>query len=768
MAAFVFIGALVPHQPVLAQAGGFVLQGIEVQGNRRIEAETIRITTDLVPGETVTARDVNDAVQALFATGLFSDARIEVNPPVLTVVVEENPSINQIAFEGNSIVSDDVLRSAIDLRPRLAFNRAAVESDAARIIDAYRSVGRLDAEVNPVIIERSDNRVDVVFEISEGDVTEVERITFVGNEVFSDSDLRGVIASRQAGLFSFLFAGDTFEQDRLRLDEELLRQFYLENGFAEFEVESAVAELSPDRDAFFITFTVSEGPRYTFGELGIDSFAPGLEPQDFDGAIAMSTGDGFDQRRIDDTIENMLDIAGIQGFAFVDIVPRVVQNFEERTVDVIFEVQEGDRVFVQRIDISGNTATLDRVIRREFELVEGDAFNARQVREATDRLRGLGYFGAVDVDVREGTAPDQAVIDATVEERLTGSINFGIAFSSASGLGGTVALQENNFLGRGQRVGAEFSIDSDRSIYSFSFDEPAFLDREVGVGFDAYFREIERETSNFDETNIGIEPRVSFPLSPNGSLQVRYRLSQDDIEGSDPEDVSQAIINDEGSEITSSIGATYAYDRRNSRAAPTAGYLLTLSTDLAGLGGDAQYLRNVARGRIYQSFRNDDIVTFLEVEGGALVGGDDGVRVTDRFFLGGQSFRGFQSGGLGPRDRFDNGSNRDIDSALGGNYYAVMRAQASFPLGLPEELGLFGGVFANVGTLWGLDDTTIEGDPVRGTFEVDDDPELRSAVGLSLFWDSPIGALRIDYAEAIQTEEGDDLERFRLTGGRRF
>ncbi|WP_316013024.1 outer membrane protein assembly factor BamA [Roseobacter sp. HKCCA0434] len=747
--------------------GSFTLGAVTVEGNRRIEAETVRVYTDLDVGETVTPATLNNAVQALFATGLFQDAQILVEGNAVRIVVVENPSINLIAFEGNDIVSDELLEQTVEIRPRLAYNRAAVEADAARIIDAYRGVGRFDAQVNPVIIERPENRVDVVFEIFEGDVTEIERITFVGNQVFGDGELRDVIVSRQAGILSTFFSNDTFDPGRVRLDEELLRQFYLENGFAEFEVESSVVELSPDRRGFFLTYTINEGPRYDFGFVDIDPQIAGLDVADLDGTLTFEAGDGFDQSEIDATIENIRERTGLLGFAFADVVPRVRQNTEERTVEVTFEIVDGERVFVERIDISGNTSTLDRVIRREFDLVEGDAFNAASVRETADRLRGTGFFSDVSVEVVEGSAPDRAVIETVVEEQLTGSVNFGVAYSSASGVGGSIALSERNFLGRGQAVAVEFSTGSDQQVYSFSFEEPRFLDREVAAGFDLYYREVDRETSDFNEASLGFEPRVTFPLSDNGTLQLRYRLSSDEIDPNNLANTSPAILADAGEDITSSIGFTYRYDQRNSRAAPTRGYVLTFTGDLAGLGGDAQYLRGTATGRVYKSFRNDDVVTFVEGEVGALASADDGSRITDRFFLGGASFRGFQSGGFGPRDRDTSGAT-NVDSALGGNYYAVVRAQASFPLGLPEEAGLFGGVFANAGSLWGLNETNFTGPAPRGAYTIDDSAELRATLGVSLFWDSPIGALRIDYAEPVVSVDGDDFEKFRLSGGRRF
>ncbi|MEL6598732.1 MAG: outer membrane protein assembly factor BamA [Pseudomonadota bacterium] len=763
--------ALVPlsvASPAIAQSGSFVLQDIVVEGNQRIETETIRIYTRLVEGSRVTPADLNRAVQSLFQTGLFSNVTVTPDGGTVRVAVQENPTINQIAFEGNSLVSDEILSTAIDIEPRLTYTRSQVEAEVNKIIEAYRSVGRYAASVTPVLIRQPDNRVDVVFEIVEGDVTEIDAITFVGNRIFTDRQLRRVIDTSEAGVFSIFFTDDTYNPDRVALDQELLRQFYLSRGYADFEVQSSIAELSPERDAFFLTYTVTEGQIYQYGDISVRSQTVGLAPEDFDAALVTRSGRTFDQRQIDDTIEQMLMIAGDKGFAFTQIFPRLRRNPDTQTVDIVYEVQQGPRTYIERIDISGNTATLDRVIRREFEVVEGDAYDAASIGRTADRLRSLGYFSTVNVTAREGSSRDRAIIEAEVEDQLTGAINFGVTYSSASGPGGLLSLTERNFLGRGQSVSLEFSIAEDEQSTTFSFFEPRLLDRRVGAGFDIYNRNVDRETSNFEQENIGFEPRVVFPISENGRLSLRYRISQDAIRNVRDEDtVSQAIREDAGEDITSSLTLGYTYDRRNSRFAPTSGYILALSSELAGFGGDSRYLKTTARGRVHTSFLEEQIAAFVELEGGALYSIEDGVRITDRFFLGGNSFKGFRAGGIGPRDRDTTGAT-NVDNALGGNFYSMVRSQVSFPIGLPPSSGITAGLFAEAGTLWGLDETEFTGPDSRGTFQINDDPELRASVGFSIFWDSAIGPLRLNFARAVIKEEGDETEFFRLSGGGRF
>ncbi|MBB5514718.1 outer membrane protein insertion porin family [Rubricella aquisinus] len=744
------------------------IQRIEIEGERRIDPSTIVTYSGLSRGQAVSPRDLNDALGRIFETGLFEDVVVTPTADGVLITVVENPTVNRIAFEGNELVPDEALERAVRLQPRRAFNRSTVESDAQAIVEAYRGAGRFNATVNPVIIRQPDNRVDVVFEIVEGEVTEVERILFIGNRVFSDGELRDVIDTRQAGFLSGLFSSDNYSADRLNVDQEQLRQFYLNRGYADFDVTSTLAELNDARDGFIVTFTVSEGPLYRFGDVSIRSNTPGLGPDRFEGTLRSISGEAFDQRTIEDTIEEMTARAGDLGYAFTEVVPRVTRNTEDRTIDLVFEVQDGDRIFVERIDIVGNTATLDRVIRREFNVVEGDVFDARSIARTEDRLRALGFFSNVEVSARRGSQPDRAVVRAEVEDQLTGSVDFGVEYSSSTGLGGTIGLVENNFLGRGQRVAIDVSVGDQEQAASFSFTEPRFLDRDLALGLDVFSTRENRDTASFQESSTGFQPRVGFPISDVGSLSLRYRLSEDEIFGAtDTNTVSKLIRDEQGTRTTSSFGATYVHDQRNSAFAPTDGYILTLSGDVAGLGGDTEYLQAIAKAKWHTAFRDEEVTAHLELEVGSIFS-DGGTRVTDRFFLGGSSFRGFSFGGFGPRDRDTSGAT-SVDSALGGKNYLVARAQTAFPIGNSADAGLHFGVFANAGALWGLDATSAPAEAgVRGAFSVDDSPVPRVSAGVTVFWDSAIGPLRIDFAEAIVKEPGDDTEFFRLGAGRRF
>jgi outer membrane protein insertion porin family len=645
------------------------------------------------------------------------------------------------------------------------------------LIEAYRRSGRYGAEVKPVIIEQPDNRVDLVFEIFEGEVTEIEGITFVGNDKISDRRLRRAIQSSEANLLSFLFTSDNYDPDRLELDKQLLRRYYLERGFVDFVVRSATAELSVARDGFFVTFAVEEGEQYTYGQSDVVSQALGLDPEVFRPLIETAEGDIYNVREVERTIDAMAFLAGQQGYAFLQVRPQVVRDAENRTISITYELVEGPRVYVERIDIRGNTSTLDRVIRRQFDLVEGDAFNSRSIQRARARIQSLNYFSTSEVRVEQGSAEDRAIVIVDVDEKLTGSLAIGLGFSSADGPVGSLIIEERNFLGRGQQVRGELTIAGQRQSVRFSFFEPALLDRDLGAGFDIYYRETDREDeSSYNETNIGFEPRIVFPTSEEGSLELRYRISQDDIRPiirseTSRIQTSEFIIAEEGERFTSAIGYTYTLDLRDDPIETRSGYLFKFSQDFAGLGGDAQYIRTVASAKAWTSFLDGDVVLSAEVEGGMLMTFGTDSTVAERFFLGGDNFRGFAFGGLGPYDNSifpdgPNGERRRSEDFLGGNYYAVARVQASFPVGLPEEYGIFGGVFADVGTLWSLDRSTITRN--GNTFTVDDSANIRASVGLSLFWDSTFGPIRINVAYPLLTEDGDEKEYFRFTAGTRF
>ncbi|HUF87766.1 MAG TPA: outer membrane protein assembly factor BamA [Thermohalobaculum sp.] len=728
---------------------------VVIRGNRRIEPETILSYMQLPSDRAITAEDLNAAVRRLFDTGLFSDVRIVPGEDQIAVEVVENPSINRIAFEGNSRLSDEELEQTIQLRPRLPFTASAAEADAQRIIEVYRRIGRYGAEVEPVIIAREENRVDLVFEIVEGPVTPVRSIDFVGNERFSDRRLRRAIETRESGFFSFLLRGDIYDPDRLELDRELLRQFYLNRGYADFTVLSASAELTPDRSGFVITFTVSEGEQYRFGPLDVAVTARGLDAEEFRALLPGDLeGRIYDASRVEEIADELTDLAAQQGFAFVQVRPRARKDAEERTIAITFELIEGSRVFVERIEIEGNTQTLDRVIRREMRLVEGDAFDARKIRESVAAIRGLQYFSRVDIDTEPGSAEDRAVLKVRVQEQSTGSLSFGIGFASAVGPIGNIRLSERNFLGRGQVVNLQATASGDTQIYEFSFFEPRFLDRDLAVGSSVFYRQTDRSSeSSLQIDTAGFRPQVSFPLSEDLRIQLFYEFLHDDVDVGPL--ASAALQPDDGSRFTSSVGYRLTYDQRNDPVEPTKGYLATFQQQIAGLGGESRYVRSTGSVKGWLGFLDDQVISSLEIEGGALVTFGKDSRIHERFLIGGDTFRGFQISGLGPRDLA-------TGDALGGNYFLVSRLEVSFPLGLPEELGIFGGFFVDAGTLWSLDRTSFPG------AMIDDGIDLRVAAGPVLFMDTPLGPLELSFGFPIVKQSFDRTELFRLSVGTRF
>ena len=757
---------------------------IRIEGSQRIERETILSYLRIEEGDVVDAGDVNDALKRLFATGLFQDVRITPRQTgVLDVAVTENPIVNQISFEGNRAIADDVLEAQIRSRPRGAFTRARAESDALTLLEAYRASGRYSATVEPKIIERENNRVDLVFEISEGEAVGVSAINFVGNSEYSDRRLRGVVETSESAWWKVLATSDNYNPDRIEFDKELLRRFYFSRGYADFEVVSAVSELSPNRDGFFITFTVSEGEQYDVGAVSLVSDVPGAEPDAFEDLIETDEGDTYDADLVERSIRQIQRRAGEEGVNFIDVRPEArkrpaAEDGAAPTIDIAYRIVDAPRVYVERIEISGNSRTLDHVIRREFEFVEGDAFNAFRLQQSRSNIRRLGYFKKADVATEQGSSPDRVIVKTVVEEQSTGDISFGLGFSTADSLGGQISLTERNFLGRGQFVKLGFTASSSRQFFDVRFTEPYFMGRNLRVGFDAFHTEVDnQEESSFDTRRTGFRPRVGFLLDEDSAVSFNYLIESDEVRDT-PSSASPLIEADKGSRLVSSLGMRYTLDLRNDKNEPTEGLLFTVSGDVAGLGGDAFYGKSEASLKGYTSFFREDVVTSLEFAGGAIMGldGADDVKIGDRFQLGGDSLRGFKNSGIGPRDvnsiRKEAGdSTINLDDALGGNYYAVARADISFPLGLPEEYGIFGGVFADAGTLWGLDDTTYDAfdpDDNATTFTVDDGLELRASAGASIFWTSPFGPVRFNFALPLIEQDEDKTEFFRFSAGTRF
>ncbi len=730
-----------------------VISSISVTGNELIPSQTIRDFAGVNFGSNLTPADINDVLRRLYDSGMFEKVELQVSGSTLVITVVENPTISVIAFEGNKILKDEALAPVIQSSVRRPFNRLTAQSDAQTIAQLYAQEGRVDVSVNPVIIPVSEGRVNLVFEITESDVAGVNRISFVGNSAYSDRRLRSVIETNETNALSFFLRGNTVDANSIALDRQKLANYYTNKGYIDFEVLSSVAELSADRSGYFLTHTVNEGFKYTFGEATISSSINGVSTDAFEKFVKLRSGRTYSIDDVNEIVEEIEVEAVKQGLPFLRVTPNYTKNDAERTVDVNFELVSGRRVYVERIDIGGNTGTVERVIRRQFDFVEGDAFNARKMAIAGDKLRGLGIFGATNVSVREGSSPDKVIVDVDVQDIPTGSVGFALGYSSNAGFSALVSLSERNFLGRGQDFALELSYGEKSQVFSLSFNEPALLDRDLSAGFSLYFRNSDRSESSFQTTNFGFEPNVRFALGENTRMRLSYRLSSDEIR--DAAEASPVIFADQvGPLITSSLGVTLSYDRRNSRVDPTSGFVVTLEEDFAGLGGDLNFSKTVVRAKGYTAFFDDNLVLSAEVEGGALVSTDgSNSRVTDRFFLGGNSLKGFANGGIGPRD-----ITTPNDDALGGNYYGVVRLKGSFPIGLGEDSGIYGGVFAEAGSVWDLGNIGFAGDEML----------IRASSGVSLFWASPLGPLEFSYAIPILYETEDITQNFSVAISTRF
>lgn len=728
-----------------------VIRQIVIEGVQRIEPDTVRTYLLVREGDPFDPARIDRSLKSLFATGLFSDVSMARDNGTLIVSVAENPIINRVAFEGNRRIDNETLESETVLRPRVIYTRSKVQGDVRRILTLYRRSGRFAATVEPQIIQLPDNRVDLVFVIDEGPATKVESIRFIGNEAYSDSRLREVIRTRQSAWWRFLATEDTYDPDRLALDQELLRRFYLSRGYADFRVISAVAELTPEREDFFITFTIEEGARYRFGEINIETTLVDLDPERLRGQIEFSEGDWYDAEALEDTIEALTEAVGDFGYAFVDVRPRIVRDRETTTINVTFEINEGPRVFVERIDITGNVRTLDRVIRREFRLVEGDPFNAPKLRRSQQRIRNLDFFQNVQVDQVPGSAPDRAVVNVNVEEKSTGSISIGAGYSTTSGAIGDITLRERNLLGRGQDIRARVLIAQRDSQINLSFTEPYFLDRQIAAGFDAFRISVDRQDeSSYDESSYGGAVRFGYPITERLTQSWRYSLRETTIKNV-PADASLFIREAEGSALVSEVFQSLTYDRRDSTINPTEGYFATWSIGVAGLGGDVRYARNQLQAGYFYPITEQWILAFRG-SGGYVVGLGEDVRLFERFFVGGDNLRGFATAGVGPRDLA-------TDDALGGEWFYTGSAEIAFPLGLPEELPIRGRVFTDFGSSGGV---TPSGPTVADTGSV------RVSVGAGVTWSSPFGPIGVDVGFPVVKEDFDVEELFRVNFGARF
>jgi len=735
---------------------GPVITEIEVQGNQRIESDTVRSYMLLRPGMPYDPSIADASLKQLFATGLFADITMRQQGSRVVVSVVENPIINRVAFEGNNALKEEDLQKEVQLQPRVVYTRAKVQGDVTRMIELYRRSGRFSASVEPKVIQLPQNRVDLVFEITEGPKTKIASINFIGNSRFSDGRLREVVSTGESAWWKFLSSSDTYDPDRLTYDRELLRRYYLQRGYADFRVVSAVADLSRDDAAFHITFTVDEGEVYEFGDVAVRTSLDKLDQAELDALVLAKSGEIYNAGLIDKTIDALTFAAGTSGYAFAEVRPRVTRRKDERVIDLTFQITEGPRVYVERINITGNSRTLDKVVRRQMRMSEGDAFNKVLLDKSEKNIRALQYFSRVNVTQDPGTAPDKTILNVDVQEQSTGSLSLSAGFSTLDNAVAGIQLSERNFLGRGLQLSTSLSISKRRQLIEFHYTDPYFLDRDLVGGFDLFGSETNfQNESSFDSRSQGFGFRFGFPLSEKSRFLARYQFRFDQIFNVHPA-ASPVVKAAEGSDYRSIIGYDYYYDNRNDPVDPTGGWDFLFTQNFAGLGGTVRYVSTEVLARYYYQIA-EGFLTSWRIDGGYVQGIGQDVELNDHFFKGGNTIRGFARAGVGPRDLAS--PNRD---AVGAKAFIFGTSELSFPNGIPEALGIRTSVFVDAGYIGysDFDRTLFPG--------VVDDFAPRASVGLSLYWQSPFGPIRLDFANVLLDEPYDEQETFRFSAGTSF
>lgn len=729
---------------------------IRVEGNERLEPDAITAHLTIAKGDAATPDAINDSLKALYATGLFADLHLDVQGDTLVVRVEENPVVNRVVFEGNDAISKDDLEKEVQIKPRLVYTLPRVQRDVQRILDVYRRSGRFAALVEPKLVKLEQNRVDVIFEITEGSRTGIRNISFIGNGHFSQDELTHAISTRESAWWRIFSSSDYYDPDRMNYDKELLRKFYLNEGYADFRVASAVAELTPDHDDFFMTFTLDEGSRYKFGTVKLGTEIKGLNADDLRRFLSFKEGDWYSAEQIEKSITKLTTVLGDKQYAFASVTPTMERHKDSLSVDITLDIKQGERVYVGRIDVGGNSRTVDKVIRREIPLAEGDPYNASKIHKAEQKIKDLGFFDEVKVTPTEGAQPDRANIKVDVKEKSTGEVAIGAGFSSTDGPLGDFSISERNFMGKGQNARLGASVSGRTRQVDLSFTEPHVNDRNLSLGGDIFARRTNnQDVSSYDTGSAGFAFRGGYPLSDVLRQNISYSLHRDTINNV-PSTASPYIQVEAGNSVTSSLSQTLTYDRRDSKLEPTEGFVTHVDADLAGLGGTRHYVRGRLGGTQYIPIADKWILSGTAELGQVwMISGVS--KINERFFLGGDSLRGFQYAGFGPRDL-----SSTYSDALGGTRFTRASLELNTPTPFPDELGLVGHIFTDAGTL-GKVDQSIPDTPISST-----DESVHASLGIGVTWSSPFGPVRLDFAEPILYKSYDKLEHIHFSFGTKF
>lgn len=734
------------------RAASVYVRDIKVEGLERVEVETVLSYVDIKKNTIIDDAKMDASLKQLYATGLFNDVSLNMkNDGLLIIKVAENPIINKVLFDGNDKVDDEMLKGELQLAPRSTYSRAKVQEDVQCILEIYKRTGRYAVVVEPQIIERDQNRVDLIFKIDEGPLASINKVNFVGNKHYSDDDLQSEIMSKESRWYRIFSSAENYDSEKTNYDKELLRRFYFKRGYADFRVVSAVAELSPDKKSFVLTFVLDEGKRYKIRSLDIISDIADVDTAALKPAVQLETGDWYNADKVEKSVTALTDELGKKGFAFVDVEPEMTKDTAAGEIALTFHVKEGERIFVDRINITGNTRTYDKVIRREFRIDEGDAFNVSKIKDSRRNVENLDYFSKVNIE----TMPkddNKADINVDVEEKSTGYFNVGVGYSTVNGALVRTGVTENNFRGLGQRLGLDIGVSQRSQEYDVSFTEPYFLNRRLRAGFDLFRTEQDyQDEGSYDSESTGGRLRLGWNYTDDLSQQFRYTLRQDKISNVDSE-ASYYIKEEAGKYNDSSVGQTIVYDKRDSAFNPKEGYFISFGNDVSGLGGDEKYLKFDAK--LYQYYTLADYYTFkLFANAGYITGyGGKDVRLSNRYYLGGSTLRGFDVAGIGARDKY-------TDDALGGNWMLYTGGEVMFPIGL-DELGIKGRTFVDMGMLGKPDNIN--------TSVVEYSSSPRVAAGFGFQWLSPMGQIDIDFAFPIVKEDYDETQVFRLNFGTRL
>lgn len=739
---------------------GEPIEFIRVEGTQRVEDETVMAYMLVREGLKDAADLVDQSVKTLFSSGLFADVTIRRQDKGLIVTVVENPIVNRVSFEGNSAITDDNLGKEGILSARQIYTRAKVQDDVERQIELYRRSGRFAVRIEPKVIQLPQNRVDLVFEISEGPTTGISAINFLGNRVFSDDELRDVILTRESRWWRIFSASDNYDPDRVAYDGELLRQHYLSKGYADFAVIATNAELTRNGESFFVSFVIEEGQKYNFGEARISTSLDTLDIIELEEQITHQAGEQYDQRALDKTVDALTKVVGESGFAFANIRPRPRTNSEAATIDIEYVIKEGPRVYVERVNVNGNTRTKDDVIRREIRLVEGDAFNKVLLSRSERGVRGLNFFSDVQVTETPGTEDDKTIIDVDVREMPTGELSFGVGYSSAEDFTTQLSVSERNFLGRGQSLRVNVGLSNQVQRYTIGFTEPYFLGRDVSAGFSVFNTQTDYDYQQGLELNeSGIGFSLGFPLSEDGRLSLFANFVNDEL--TDPRNAG--LVSDRSYDLSKQeFGYFYSIDQRDDFINPSDGWNISFGQDIAGPGGDVSYLRTRASANFYEEIAEGWIFHLRGTMGIIHDYKGGPINYNDRFFRGGRDFRGFERGGVGPREVSASAADPSQGFALGANRYMIGTAQVSLPLGLPKESGVRANLFVDFGVLGETDAQAPAGRVIE------DEMAFRATTGLSFAWRSPFGPVRFDFAEPLAKEDYDQTRFFRFTIGTSF